>query len=81
MSSDNTISEKAKGKQRAYRMSSDTKLGQEMMNRTQASQEPSKMQLAIRFTDGTPDMLLEMSPEDTGASVISAVRKSIPARV
>ena len=73
MSNENKLSDRAKGKQRAYPVNGDTKLGQEIVNRTQAKPNSSKIQLAIRFTDGAPDLLLEMYPDDTGASVMSAV--------
>jgi len=75
MNNETRMSDKAKGKQRAYPISRETKLGQEMANYTRTKPEPAKIQLAIRFVDGAPDMMLEMSPEETGTNVISAVSR------
>jgi hypothetical protein len=73
MSNETRMSEKAKGKQRAYPINRETKLGQEMTSHIQTNPKPEKLQLAIRFVDGAPDMMLEMSREETGSSIIAAV--------
>jgi len=73
MSNETRMSEKAKGKQRAYPINRETKLGQEMTSHIQTKPKSANIQLAIRFVDGAPDMMLEMSLEETGSSVITAV--------
>jgi len=73
MNNETRMSDKAKGKQRAYPVNRETKLGRETTGRLQTKLEPAKIHLGVRFANGDPDMTLEMSPDETGANVMDAV--------
>ncbi len=64
------MSEKAKGKQRAYPISTDASNDPP---RSHVISVPTLISLAIRFTDGSPDLHLEMAQNETGAKVTSEV--------
>jgi hypothetical protein len=69
---DYMMSEKAKGKRRAYPINTDVE-SQEGQPLISPPPPPPKMVIAVRFADGTPDLRLEMSQTQTGADVLEAV--------
>lgn len=68
---DYKMSEKAKGKQRAYPINTDAAAHEEIPLISPVP--PPKLSLVIRFADGTPDLRLEMAPTETGANILHEV--------
>lgn len=69
------LSEKAKGKQRAVDLPTDTQAGP---SRSPGSaDEPATRELVIRFTEGAPDLTVSVGKEDTVRNVKRTVRLSI----
>ncbi|PVF97312.1 hypothetical protein CPB86DRAFT_760340 [Serendipita vermifera] len=70
------MSEKAKGKQRAYPLNPSKQ--HQTKREIPISTPQSKIPLSIRFVDGTPDLKLECNATDTGSAIIKEIREKRP---
>jgi hypothetical protein len=68
------MSEKAKGKQRAYPLNPPKP--HQSKGELPSSTSQSKITLMVRFVDGTPDLELECNATDTGSMVIKEVSQT-----
>jgi hypothetical protein len=62
------MSEKAKGKQRAYPINTDISVHEQI-----PLSPPPRLHFTVRFTDGSPDLHLEMLQSETGADILETV--------